>query len=59
MAAAFGVNLGHYKQAGQTFRIREGGIQLPEILAEVVTGGFGFDNRPVAKPYLRPEADQP
>ena len=52
MAAAFGVNLSHYKHAGKTFRIREGGIQVPENLAEVVTGVFGFDNRPVAKPRL-------
>jgi kumamolisin len=26
MAAAFGVDLSHYKHAGKTFRIREGGI---------------------------------
>jgi kumamolisin len=41
MAAAFGVDLSHYKHAGKTFRIREGGMQVPENLAEVVTGGFG------------------
>ena len=53
MAAAFHVNLKHYQHSGRTFRIREGGIYLPKSLKDVVTGVFGFDNRPAAKPHFR------
>jgi kumamolisin len=52
MAQAFQVNLGKYQHAGKTYRIREGSIQVPDNLAGVVTGVFGFDTRPVAKPRL-------
>jgi kumamolisin len=53
MAAAFHVTLKHYQTSGRTFRIREGGIYIPKSLKDVVTGIFGFDNRPAAKPHFR------
>ena len=35
------------------FRAREGSIQLPNELKDVVTGAFGFDQRPQAVPHFR------
>jgi kumamolisin len=53
MSAAFNVTLRHYKHSGRTFRIREGGIYVPKSLKDAITGVFGLDNRPTAKPQFR------
>ncbi len=53
MEKAFGVLLKHYKYEGQTFRVREGEICLPEELIGQVTAVLGLDNRPQAKPHFR------
>jgi kumamolisin len=53
MGAAFHVTLKHYQQSGLIYRIREGGIYVPKSLKDAVTGVFGLDNRPVAKPHFR------
>jgi kumamolisin len=53
MSAAFNVTLKHYRHSGRTFRIREGGIYVPKSLKDSITGVFGLDNRPTAKPQFR------
>jgi kumamolisin len=52
-AAAFRVIMQTYEAQGQVFRAREGTIQVPQHLLEVVTGVFGFDQRPQAVPHFR------
>lgn len=47
---AFGVQLRRYEADGQQFRGRKGAIYLPSDLAPAVTGVFGLDTRPAAKP---------
>lgn len=47
---AFGVQLRRYEADGQQFRARRGAIYLPSDLASAVTGVFGLDTRPAAKP---------
>jgi kumamolisin len=53
---AFGVTLNKYEADGRVFRAREGSIQLPNELKDVVTGAFGFDQRPQAVPHFRLKA---
>jgi kumamolisin len=53
LSAAFGVDLANYEHAGGGFRGRTGPIYIPEDLAGVVQGVFGFDNRPQARPHFR------
>jgi kumamolisin len=50
---AFGVTLDQWEHSGGTFRGRTGPVQIPAGLAGVVTGVFGLDNRPFARPHLR------
>jgi kumamolisin len=50
---AFDVTLNKYEKDGRVFRAREGSIQLPNELKDVVTGAFGFDQRPQAVPHFR------
>jgi kumamolisin len=58
LAAAFGTTLGLYRLAdGTTYRAREGALHLPPELEAVVTGVFGLDDRPQARPHFRPRAD--
>lgn len=38
--------------SGDTYRIRQGVISLPDALHEVVTGVFGIDERPQARPHI-------
>jgi kumamolisin len=46
---AFGVELRNYQGGGgQTFRARNGPIQLPDEIAAAVDGVFGLDTRPAA-----------
>ena len=57
--AAFGVDLQHYEHADGSYRGREGGIQLPAALQDIVEGVFGLDNRPQAKPHFRIHQEAP
>ena len=50
---AFGVELQKCQEGGRTFRVREGGISVPDAIAGIVTGVFGLDERPQAKPHFR------
>ena len=50
---AFKVTLNQYEVDGRVFRAREGSIQLPNELQDVITGAFGFDQRPQAVPHFR------
>jgi kumamolisin len=50
---AFRVNLQMWEHPGGTYRGREGPIQIPSGLANIVVGVFGLDNRPFAKPHFR------
>jgi hypothetical protein len=52
MQTAFGVELGSYKTPEETYRGREGVINLPSDLVPIVEGVFGLDNRRMAKPLL-------
>ena len=53
LSAAFGVYLANYEHPEGAFRGRTGPIYIPEDLAGVVQGVFGFDNRPQARPHFR------
>jgi kumamolisin len=50
---AFGVVLEQKTIEGAQFRVREGGIHLPESLTDVVEAVLGLDNRPQAQPHFR------
>lgn len=49
---AFGVALRQRLVAGRVHRVREGAVQIPEALADVVVAVLGLDDRPVARPML-------
>ncbi|HEV3221632.1 MAG TPA: S53 family peptidase [Puia sp.] len=50
---AFGVYLSNFSpEFGITYRGRNGAIQIPEILKDIITGVFGLDNRPQARPMF-------
>jgi kumamolisin len=53
MNKAFGVALQKCEEEGRTFRVREGSISVPETISGIVTGVFGLDERPQAKPHFR------
>ena len=53
MQKAFGVALEQKVIDGVEYRVREGGIQLPEALVGSVVAVLGLDNRPQAKPHFR------
>jgi kumamolisin len=53
LSEAFGVNLQHYRYAGGIYRLRQGSIQIPNSFANIITGVFGFDNRPKARAHFR------
>jgi kumamolisin len=60
MEKAFGVTLKTETTHAGTFRVREGGIYLPEELQGHVLAVLGLDNRPQARPPFRvakPRAD--
>lgn len=57
LASAFGARLGLYRSAdGLQYRAVEGPLSVPPELAGVVTGVFGLDERPQARPHFRPAA---
>jgi kumamolisin len=53
MQRAFGVTLSQQQIDGNTFRVRQGSISLPEELDGIVVAVLGLDNRPQAKPHSR------
>jgi kumamolisin len=59
MQKAFGVTLEQKIIEGVEYRVREGGIQLPEALIGSVVAVLGLDNRPQAKPHFRVRREQP
>jgi kumamolisin len=56
---AFGVSLERVVAKGQSFRQRTGSVHVPNVLGEIVTGVFGLDDRPQAKPHFRVQPDAP
>ncbi|WP_263368335.1 S53 family peptidase [Edaphobacter bradus] len=55
---AFGVSLMHKTLDGATYRVREGGIKLPDELIGKVEAVLGLDNRPQAEPHFRVSGEQ-
>jgi kumamolisin len=53
MNRAFGVQLQNCEEDGRTFRVREGGVSVPDTIAGIVIGVFGLDQRPQAIPHFR------
>lgn len=53
MSAAFLTELHCYEHNGQVFRGRSGYLHVPAEVDQIVTGVFGLDDRPQAKPHLR------
>lgn len=53
MQKAFGVELNQRTIDGVEYRVREGGVQLPQSLIGSVEAVLGLDNRPQAKPHFR------
>ncbi|HXY20459.1 MAG TPA: S53 family peptidase [Gemmatimonadales bacterium] len=56
MQRAFGVSLETVRVGPRTFRHRTGDVTVPDDLAAIVTGVFGLDDRPQAKPHFRRRA---
>lgn len=56
MQKAFGVSLQAVETATGTYRQRTGEVHIPPALAGIVTGVFGLDDRPQAKPHFRRRA---
>jgi kumamolisin len=59
LSAAFGVYLANYEHSAGAFRGRTGPIYIPEDLAGIIQGVFGFDNRPQARPHFRKHKKAP
>lgn len=57
-SSAFRVALFIYNHNGRVYRGRDGPVSVPAALDGVVQGVFGLDNRPAAKPHLRPKLAQ-
>ncbi len=53
---AQGLQLYEHPSAGR-FRGRQGPLTVPAELGGVITGVFGIDERPQARPHLRPSSD--
>jgi subtilase family serine protease len=53
MSTAFQVELSTYETAEETYRGREGDVQVPALLVDIVEGIFGLDNRKMAAPQLK------
>jgi kumamolisin len=59
MEKAFGTQLDDYAIGRHAFRGRRGPLLLPIAILPHVEAVLGLDNRPVAKPRVRPRASQP
>jgi len=53
MERAFSVELTEFEHENGTYRGHTGTVQVPQEIASFVSGVFGLDNRPVAKPHIR------
>jgi len=51
MESAFGVELGRYHDAAQTYRGRSGAITVPAEVGDAIEGVFGLDDRATSKPH--------
>ena len=51
MNRAFAVALGSYQSPGGNYRGREGTVQIPSELTDIVEGVFGLDNRRMARSF--------
>jgi len=58
LSEAFNVTLHMYEHPSGTYRGRTGGIEIPAGLEGIVQGVFGLDNRPQARPHMRPIHEQ-
>lgn len=59
MQQAFGVSLETVESDQGTFRQRTGSVTVPGDIAPLITGVFGLDDRPQAKPHFRRIPDDP
>jgi kumamolisin len=55
---AFEVDLKECEHEGRRYRGRVGAVHIPSELNGIVTGVFGLDNRPQAKPHFRRRTTQ-
>jgi kumamolisin len=53
MDEAFGVTLGQYQRGDLVYRGREGAVNVPENLADLVVAVLGLDDRPQARAHFR------
>jgi kumamolisin len=53
MEKAFGVELIEYEHENGSYRGHAGAVHMPEEYASLVSGVFGLDDRPAAKPHFR------
>ncbi len=53
MNKAFGVQLNNYEFPGGTYRSREGHVQVPRALADVIKRVSGLTDRPLARAHLQ------
>jgi len=58
MGEAFSVTLQMYDHPSGSYRGRTGSVQIPADLKDIIQGVFGLDNRPQAKPHMRPVQEQ-
>ncbi len=58
LSEAFNVTLQMYDHPSGTYRGRTGGIEIPAELEGIIQGVFGLDNRPQARPHMRPIHEQ-
>jgi kumamolisin len=58
MSEAFNVTLQMYDHPSGRYRGRTGPVEIPSDLDGIVQGVFGLDNRPQAKPHMRPIHEQ-
>jgi len=58
MSDAFGVTLQMYDHPSGSYRGRTGPVEIPGELEGIIQGVFGLDNRPQARPHMRPIHEQ-
>ena len=58
MSEAFSVTLQMYDHPSGAYRGRTGSLQIPADLKGIIQGVFGLDNRPQARPHMRPIHEQ-
>lgn len=54
LQTAFGVQLKTYAATAGTYRGREGSLTVPTDVSEAITAVLGLDDRPNARPHIRP-----